>query len=245
MDTTVSPLTPDRPPSHPTGFRSIPFGYPGIKLLVALGLLFVTSPFVEDLAYGNLIESLLLTVVMVAALLAVGGQRRTFHVAMVLIVPAVLAKWLTHLDLVPKVVYPATGVVFFGYVVAQLLRYILNVSRVDTNVLCAGLSGYILLGLLWIPLYEMVAKLNPASFAFPAGSESAAPLDGFNAFYFSFMTLCTVGYGDITPMSRPARMLAVTEAVAGLFYVAVLISRLVAVYSTTPPPAAKDSLNKP
>jgi voltage-gated potassium channel len=245
MDTIAPPLTPDSPPSHRTTLRFRLFRYSGIRLLVALGLMFVTSPFVEDLAYGNLIESLLLTLVMVTALLAVGGQRRTFHVAMALIVPAMLAKWLTHLDLLPKAVYPAAGVVFFGYVVAHLLRYILNVSRVDTDVLCAGLSGYILLGLLWIPLYGMVARLNPASFAFPAGSESAAPLDGFNAFYFSFMTLCTVGYGDITPVSRPARMLAVTEAIAGLFYVAVLISRLVAVYSTTPPPAKKDASEKP
>jgi voltage-gated potassium channel len=216
--------------------------YSGVELLVALGLLFVTSPFVEDLPHGNLIESLLLTLVMVTALLAVGGQRRTFHVAMILIVPTVLAKWINHVrpDLMPAAVFPATAVVFFGYVVAHLLRFVLNVSRVDTNVLCAGLSGYVLLGLLWIPLYVMVARLNPAAFAFPAGSETAAPLDGFNAFYFSFMTLCTVGYGDITPVSRPARMLAVTEAIAGLFYVAVLISRLVAVYSTTPPPANTD-----
>jgi len=246
MDTTTSPLTPDSPPSRPTGFRSIPFGYSGIKLLAALGLLFVSSPFVDDLAYGNLIESLLLTLVMVAALLAVGGQRRTFHVAIVLIVPAVLAKWINHVrpDLMPAAVFPATAVVFFGYVVAHLLRFVLNVSRVDTNVLCAGLSGYILLGLLWMPLYVMIAKLNPAAFAFPAGSQNAVPLDGFNAFYFSFMTLCTVGYGDITPVSKAARMLAVTEAIAGLFYVAVLISRLVAVYSTTQPAAETNTTDK-
>ena len=69
-------------------------------------------------------------------------------------------------------------------------------------------------------------------------------LGGFNAFYFSFMTLCTVGYGDITPVSRPARMLAVTEAVVGLFYVAVLISRLVAVYSTTSAPVETNKIEK-
>ena len=53
-----------------------------------------------------------------------------------------------------------------------------------------------------------------------------------NAFYFSFITLCTVGYGDITPVFDVARMLAAMEAITGTLYVAVLISRLVALYSS-------------
>ena len=57
-------------------------------------------------------------------------------------------------------------------------------------------------------------------------------MDGFTALYFSFITLSTVGYGDIAPVSKAARMLAPMESVVGLFYVAVLISRLVAIYST-------------
>jgi hypothetical protein len=81
----------------------------------------------------------------------------------------------------------------------------------------------------------MVARLNPAAFNLPAGAGPATTMAGFNAFYFSFMTLCTVGYGDITPVSKGARMLAVMEAIAGLFYVAVLISRLVAIYSSPQP----------
>ncbi len=60
-------------------------------------------------------------------------------------------------------------------------------------------------------------------------------MEGFNAFYFSFITLSTVGYGDITPVSKVARMLAATEAMTGLLYVAVLIARLVALYSSPKP----------
>jgi hypothetical protein len=56
-------------------------------------------------------------------------------------------------------------------------------------------------------------------------------MQGFNAFYFSFVTLSTVGYGDITPVSKVARMLAALEAMTGLLYVAVLIARLVSLYS--------------
>ena len=53
--------------------------------------------------------------------------------------------------------------------------------------------------------------------------------------YFSFITLTTVGYGDIAPVAKVARMLAVMEAITGVLYMAVLISRLVGAYSSTPP----------
>ena len=58
-------------------------------------------------------------------------------------------------------------------------------------------------------------------------------MDGFNSFYFSFSTLTTLGFGDITPMSRVARTLAVMETVTGTLYLAILISRLVGRYSST------------
>jgi hypothetical protein len=82
-----------------------------------------------------------------------------------------------------------------------------------------------------VPAYAILAQLDPA-FTISAGAESGARMDGYKAFYFSFITLCTVGYGDVVPASKVAQMLAIVEAIAGLFYVAVLISRLVAIYST-------------
>ncbi len=71
-----------------------------------------------------------------------------------------------------------------------------------------------------------------AAFAFNTNTGTKETMEGFNAFYFSFITLSTVGYGDITPVSKVARMLAAMEAMTGLFYMAVLIARLVALYST-------------
>ena len=218
-------------------FRVGALRFSAVELLVALVLLFVSAPFVEDLPRGDLIEAILVTLVMVAAVLAVGGRRRTLIVALLLLSPALVGKWLNHLrpDLMPPVVFLAASVLFFGFIVAHLLRFIVRARRVDTNVLCAGISGYLLLGLLWLPMYVMVARLDPGAFTLPAGSSAGATLDGFSAFYFSFSTLCTVGYGDITPVSKVARMLAVTEAITGLFYVAVLISRLVALHSSPGP----------
>jgi hypothetical protein len=182
---------------------------------------------------------------MVCAVLAVGGRRRSLMIALLLVAPALGGKWVNHFwpGIVSSMIYLFAAMTFFAFVVANLIRFIMRAPRVDTNVLCAGLSGYLLLGLLWTPAYAMVARLNPAAFNL-AGPAGASTMSGFNAFYFSFMTLCTVGYGDITPLSKAARMLAVLEAIAGLFYVAVLISRLVAIYSSNPPASAAGDSTK-
>jgi hypothetical protein len=210
-----------------------------VHLLSALALLFLASPFLDDLPGGDLIEALLLSGVMVCSVLAVGGRRRSLLVALLLITPALAGKWVSHFspNLLASLVYLIAAMAFFGFVVASFIRFILRAHYVNANVLCSGLSGYILLGMLWMPAYVLVARLNPAAFNLPSTQGGAATMTGFNAFYFSFMTLCTVGYGDITPVSKGARMLAVMEAIAGLFYVAVLISRLVAIYSSNQPPA--------
>ena len=59
--------------------------------------------------------------------------------------------------------------------------------------------------------------MNPAAFNLQSNPGAPATLDGFSAFYYSFMTLCTVGYGAITPLSKAARMMAVLESITGLF----------------------------
>ena len=114
----------------------------------------------------------------------------------------------------------------------NLLRFVLRASSVDAEVLCASISAYLMLGLIWTMAYWLVEELSPGAFAFNTTTGAKETMEGFNAFYFSFITLSTVGYGDITPVSKVARMLAAMEAMIGLLYVAVLIARLVGLYST-------------
>ena len=209
--------------------------YSNVELLVALLLLFVTAPFVEDLPNGNTLEVVLMTVVMISSVLAVGGGRGNLIVAVVLLLPALAAKWLNHLrpELLHPAVYFSASMVFFVYIIAQLLRFIVRSPRVDLNVLCGGVSGYLILGLSWTPAYLALDRIHPGSFNLPGTAAGVtAVLDPYSAFYFSFTTLCTVGYGDITPASNAARMLAVLESITGLFYMAVLISRLVSLHAS-------------
>jgi hypothetical protein len=120
----------------------------------------------------------------------------------------------------------------------QFLFFILRAPRVNSEVLCAGVAGYLLLGIIWMFAYILVARLNPTdathlgAFSYNIGPPATHFLNSFDAFYFSFITLSTVGYGDITPVSHIARTLAMTEAMTGTIYMAVLISRLVALYTS-------------
>lgn len=202
--------------------------------LAALGLFFAILPFLEKLAYGDVIESLLVTLMFALAVLAVGRRRSTLIWASFLVLPAVVGKWVDHIwpGLVPPQFFPAAGMLFVGFVVAHLLHFIIRSPRVNSEVLCAGISTYLLLGLFWMFSYLLVARLNPDAFAFSTGPPSSHSMTRFTAYYFSFVTLSTVGYGDVTPVSDSARALAVAEAMTGTLYVAVLIARLVALYTT-------------
>jgi Ion channel len=217
-------------------FERSPFlrRFSAIELLVALAALFVSFPFIESLPSGALIESILLTVVLVSALLAIATRRRILIVAALLSLPALIGRWLNHYrpDLVPPEVFLIGGIVFVVFVVGNLLRFVLNARSVNTEVLCASISAYLLLGLLWTLGYWLIAELIPDAFAFNASTGADTSMKGLNGLYFSFITLSTVGYGDITPVSKVARMLAAAEATTGLLYVAVLIARLVALHAT-------------
>jgi hypothetical protein len=211
-----------------------------VQLLVALGLLFVAFPFVEEVKGGNIIVSVLFSLVLLSAVLAVAERKRVLVVAIVLAIPAIGGRWINHLrpDLIPPFVFLSAGLILVGFVVANLLRFVLRAPSVNVEVLCASIAAYLMLGLMWTIAYWLVDQLTPGgafSFNTNTGKQS---MNGFNAFYFSFITLSTVGYGDITPLSRIARWLAALEAMTGLLYVAVLIARLVALYST---PKSNDS----
>jgi hypothetical protein len=204
-----------------------------VQLLVALGLLFIAFPFVEEVKGGDIIVSILLSLVLLCAVLAVAEGKHVLMIAIVLAIPAIAGRWISHFrpDLVPPPVFLTAGLVLIAFVVANLLRFVLRAPSVNMDVLCASLSAYLMLGLLWTVAYWLVDQLTPGAFAFNT-NDGRQSIHGFNAFYFSFVTLSTVGFGDITPVSKVARMLAAMEAITGLLYVAVLIARLVALYSS-------------
>ena len=206
--------------------------FSAVELLIVLFALFVTLPFVETIREGTLIESILLSLVLISAIFAIAASKRVVVIAILLALPALLGRWLNQFwpDLMPPEIFLIGAILFVLFVIINLLRFVLNAKSVTTEVLCASISAYLLLGLLWTFAYWLIAELVPNAFTFSGADTS---LKGFNGLYFSFVTMSTVGYGDIMPVAKVARMLAAMQAVTGLLYVAVLIARLVALQTTS------------
>ena len=206
--------------------------FSAVELLIAIVLLIVASPFVGQLPGGAGIEAVLMTVVLLSAVLAIGERVRTLRLAALLVAPALVARWLHHFrpDLLPQAVYQILALAFIAFVVVRLLRFVLRASFVNAEVLCAGIVIFLMLGMIWAFAFAIVAAFDPAAFAFASDTSPDRTMEGFTAFYFSFMTLSGAGVGDITPISRVVRMLTAVESMLGLFYLAVLVARLVSLY---------------
>jgi Ion channel len=204
-----------------------------VGLLISLVVLFICAPFVEEFEGGDLVVTGLFSLVLLAGVLAVADRKRILIFAIVLVIPAIVARWINHFrpDFVSAAVFLIAGLILIAFVLANLLRFVLRAPSVNVEVLCASIAAYLMLGLMWAMAYWLVDQMTPGgAFSFNT-NEGPRSMKGFTGFYFSFITLTTVGYGDITPVSRTARWLAAMEAMTGSLYVAVLIARLVSLYS--------------
>lgn len=131
---------------------------------------------------------------------------------------------------------------FLTVVTAAVLRSVLAPGPVDREKIYGAISVYLMLGLIWSSLYAVVEILHPGAFAVPEGVMLLADktavdvLPGSEAgfLYYSFITLTTLGYGDIVPVSPAAQTLSWMEAAAGQLFLAVTIARLVGLSITHP-----------
>src|SRR5437879_5553775 len=173
-----------------------------VQLLIALALLFFFFPFVEEIKDGDIIVSLLLSLVLLSAILAVASRGRTLTVALLLAIPAVAGRWLNHFQphLLPPAIFLVAGIGLVAFVVVNLLRFVLRAPSVDVEVLCASISAYLMLGLIWTMAYWLVDQLTPGgAFSFNTNTGTRS-MSGFTGFYVSFVTLTSVGYRGSTPV---------------------------------------------
>lgn len=112
---------------------------------------------------------------------------------------------------------------FFGSAAGLILRRILQTSRVTMDTVKGGICVYMLLGYTWALLYGMVYTLDPNAFSSALVTETSY----LNTLYFSFITLTTLGFGDIVPVNEVASVLTILEALAGQMYPTIFIALLV------------------
>lgn len=206
---------------------------PGAKLLLSIVALIFFSPLYEGHSSGPVIESVLITFMLGFAALVVGERRREWMLNLLLLLMAVAGRWFNHVrpDLFPNAAEFAISLAYGIFLIVNILRYVLRAPRVNSEVLCAAISIFLLIGIFWSFSYKLVDSLVPDSFAYSNAHEAGPSMKGFISLYFSFSTLSTLGYGDITPVSNVARMLAFMEALTGMLYISILIARLVSMHS--------------
>ena len=202
--------------------KRIPIRYGTLLILILLMHLLV--PWLEGTFFRGYALLVLFALVQVAAVNTVVGKPRTFRIAIALLVLSQGLLWFAVFDGSPaaKAVSYAGWIVFDAYVIAILLLHLVRSKEVDADTVIGGICIYLLIGFAWIGVYMLVETLQPGSFR---GMSGASKWPDF--FFFSFVTLTTLGYGDIVPLTTKARSLATLEAIFGVLYLAVLISRLV------------------
>jgi hypothetical protein len=110
---------------------------------------------------------------------------------------------------------------------ALVTRHVLREGPITFHRIRGAVAVYLLLGLTWANLYEMIEHLAPGAFRFPEAHSGPEDLSATLA-YYSFVTLTTIGYGEILPVHPVARSAAILEGLLGQLFPAILIARLVA-----------------
>ena len=213
-------------------------------LLIALIALLAVRPFLGETGAATILFSSAILLVMLVALLTIqvdelvgdreallAQRRRRTFVAWAFVVPAVAERVGVVFAPNPRLllVGSASWLLFFSYVAWSQLRSVLQQREVTGETISMSISIYLVLGLCWALLYAGIFMRHPEAFQFA----TSVPRGGGEVYrfpillYFSLTTLSTIGFGDITPLTLPARYAAVAEGITGQFYLAILVARLV------------------
>lgn len=200
--------------------------------LTALMLFFILAPFFEN----EFLVDLFTTGIIVFAVLGVSEHRKLLMVCAVLGATSVVLLWSESFfpDMAfMVVVFLLVEIVYYLLIIGSILTFVFRAHPVNREKLAAAVCAYLLFGFLWANVYAGLEALKPGSFSgqvLVASTDSSIPsfrrqVSQFG--YFSLVTLSTLGYGDIAPLTKPARNFAAMEAIFGQLYLALLIARLV------------------
>jgi Ion channel len=201
-------------------------------LVVLLSVSAVTDRTLRDIFTG-----IAFSVMVLFAIASVG--RRLRIVTAILAAPVFLGHWALLLSDSPllRTFGFALTTTFLAFLTIVVLMAVVRSPTVTADTIVGALCAYFLMGVTWGTAYALVALYSPDSFAVSptlvAASQWATPTSPITPLlqYYSFITLSTVGFGDLSPLSGAARLLSALEGVAGQLYLAVLIARLVGLHA--------------
>jgi hypothetical protein len=207
--------------------RRVPSRMRGLRaLLVSLVLLVLLFPMYEQGFAGSAVLVVLSTAIALSGAYAASHDVRRLRLALLLAVPSVVGRWWMLFDKRPIVqgIAVVTSIALLLYVIVLILEHVLRTEETTGDEIYGAISVYILIGFTWGLAYGLVDLIFPGSIQSTHGA-----LTPSDFLYFSFITLMTVGYGDMAPVHPATRALAIVEAMLGVIFVAVTIGRLVGV----------------
>jgi voltage-gated potassium channel len=217
------------------------------QLLIGLVLLLFVSPFIGTFSselgktFATLMVVFLLATVLIAAALAVSDDQKHTRITLALAGTCLILTMLAQLTGSPslRIAQELLTIGFLIHVIRLIVRTLFRQQHVDNDTIAASLCGYILIGVTFAVVFSLVMDIDSSALSFAKSEPSSELAIHFGdqhtatAIYFSFVTLTTLGYGDITPISMPARMLTTAEALIGQLYLVILVARLVGLHIAT------------
>ena len=206
-----------------------------VLLVLLLGLVGVV-PFFEGHSSALAIVRLMLSAVLLAALYVSTRHPRDLIIASLLLIPGLTGRWLSDYGLSTELQVGAAicTTAFLAFVTTGVLRQVLHPGRVTYDTISGAICAYLLIGVTFSFVYLAMELGWPGAFTL-TGSVTLAGLAKTHEelqrlIFFSFVTLTTLGYGDIIPAIGPSRAVSALEAIVGQMYVAILVARLVALH---------------
>lgn len=198
-------------------------------LFFSIILLFLLRPFLMGLTALQIITNIFIWLILISCGWAIHDTKRQRGIFLGIVSMAILTDLLDNFlphavtAWAPKIV----GVIVFSYIVAVIFMYLIRQEEVTADMVMAAASEYMLIGIMFSYIYSLIEAVHPGSFNLQNSQGDRSVF-----LYFSFVTLTTAGYGDILPVSAPARSLAILEQVTGQLFIAVLVARLVGLYTS-------------
>jgi voltage-gated potassium channel len=207
--------------------REARFGY----LLAGLVLYLVLGPLARELfgEMDGLVMMIALSSILVIGIFSLQESRLLFGIGIFLAVTAVslsIADFFVPSGEALKLAAMADIFTFFAISIALGFKHMFSEGEITLNRLFGGICVYIMLGMCWSIVYMYLIWVQPDAFAGALNDSPDNPVY-WDMVYFSFVTLTTLGYGDITPVEPVGRALVYTEAIVGQLYIAILIGTLV------------------
>ena len=208
-----------------------------LSMAAEAGIALANSAMTATAMVAAMVIIRLFVLMLLSAVFAVSRSRTTQIIAILLAIPMIVLEGIkvSSGSVLTVVLAYIVAIILIAYTVVLVLKFLFVADRITLDMICASLCVYLLLGVLWSIGYSLLQIHDNHAFSFPLKENEVGTMQfggerTVTSLYFSFVTMSTLGYGDIVPRSSLARTAAAMQAIVGQLYLAVLVARLVGLH---------------